>query len=284
MLKLANTAFKSIQYKDMQDENQQSNLQPNSTSNDPVDLTTPQGAIDQPVAMVNGQSTVPSPVQTSDEATGSSMKPSGLGRIIKFALIAIVTIPVIAIVGFIIVFAVSGQVKMTKLQHAADNKLEKLEKMLAIENKVTDARGGVDGDALTANSDPARSTSAYLSFENKTSLQEIEAKLAEAMGKEGFKRDGGDTSPYYKTTSPAYSGGRLDNINRVQMRYSNGQDAIKITYELDKYYACPKEYTCERTEKTKPSEKIYDIRSYASLPVIKVSINYANKNYYQTQL
>lgn len=205
-------------------------------------------------------------------------------KLIKYILISIIAVPVIAIVGFIIIFAVSSQVKMSKLQNAADKKLEYLEQTLAIDGQIKEARATVDGDALTANSNPDQSTFAYLSFENKSSLRAIETKLATAMAKDGFKRDGGDTDPYYKTTSPAYSGGRLDNINRIEMRYSNNQDAIKITYELDKYYACPKEYECERTAKTKSSEKIYDIRSYASLPVVKVSVNYANKNYYLTQL
>ncbi|QQS20125.1 hypothetical protein IPL85_01575 [Candidatus Saccharibacteria bacterium] len=205
-------------------------------------------------------------------------------KILKYALISIAAIPVIVIGGYIIVFVLYGYIKMSKLQNAANNKLEKLEQMLSIDSKVTDARGIVDGDVLTAYNDPAQSSSAYLIFENKSYLREIETKLAEAMAKEGFKRDGGDRAPYYKTTSPAYSGNRLDNINRIEMRYSNNQDAIKITYELDKYYACPKDYMCERTEKSKPSEKIYDIRWYASVPVVKVSVRYADKNYYLTRL
>lgn len=205
-------------------------------------------------------------------------------KLLKYVLVAIVTVPVAVVAGYILIFVVSGQIKMFKLQNAADKKLEKLEQMLAIDGPVKEARAAVDGDALTAKDDPAESTFAYLSFDNKNSLGETETKLVEAMAKEGFERDGGNTAPYYKFTSPAYAGYRLDDANRIVMRYSNDQDAIKITYELDKYYACPKEYTCERTGKTASSEKVYDIQSFASLPVIKVSVNYANKNNYQAQL
>lgn len=266
---------------DMQEDNQQPHPSNNGQANQPAS----QGQMQQPVVIVNGQPSLSTNVQPSNGANDSgSTQSNKTKRFLKFILIAAAAIPVVFIVGYILIFAVSGQIKMSKLQNAADNKLQYLEQMLAVDNKVTEARGTVDGDALTANSDPGRSTFAYLSFENKSSLSEIETKLAGAMAKEGFKRDGGDTTPYYKFTSPAYAGYRLDDANRIVMRYSNNQDAVKITYELDKYYDCPKEYVCERTEKTKSSEKIYDIRSFASLPVTKVSVNYANKSNYQTQL
>lgn len=212
------------------------------------------------------------------------MQPAKPKKFVKYALVTLAAIPAVLIVGYIMVFAVSGQIKMSKLQNAADQRLEKLEQMLSIEGKVNEARATVDGDALTAKDDPAQSTFAYLSFANEGSLQETETKLAAKIAKEGFKRDGGDSAPYYKFTSPAYAGYRLDDANRIDMRYSNGQDAMKITYELDKYYACPTGHTCERTVKSKPTEKIYDLRSFASLPVVRVSINYADSNYYQTQL
>lgn len=228
-------------------------------------------------------------------ASGSAVAPQELtnkspqSKLLKYVLIAasiLIVLPILAIIVMILSFAVDSQVKMTKLQTAADAKAQKLEQMLTPVNKNITAVGVVNGDGLTANSDPIESTHAELSFrnENKSMLSGIESGVDTALEKYGFAREGGDIAPYYQLSSPAYAGYPLEDGNRLVMRYANNSDALLITYQFDKYYDCPATYVCERTEDSKQIDKIYDIRAFATIPVTKVSIIYADKNYYLTQL
>lgn len=198
-------------------------------------------------------------------------------NILKYFVIALLIAPFAAVALFIIYFWVDGDITRYNLQKYANDKAQVLAKILAEGRQDVVAKGHFYGHPFGYDKDPTQSTYSEVKFSNKSSLSEVETKLAARLKQHGFARDGGDALPYYKLFSPAYTGGPLADGNSVVMRYVSDEEVVMITYQLDKYYACPKEYVCERTEESKDTDSIYDIRAYGSLPVTSVSARYAHK-------
>ncbi len=195
-------------------------------------------------------------------------------NILKYVVIALLIAPFAVIALFILYFWVDGEITRYNIQKYSNDKAHALAKILVGEREDVVAQGFIYGHPFGFDKDPTQSTYSVVAFHNKSSLSEIETDLANRLKQHGFKRDGGDTLPYYKLYSPAYTSGPLADGNSIVIRYVSDTELVRVTYRLDKYYACPKEYVCERTAKSKETDNIYDIRAYSSLPVTSVSAEY----------
>lgn len=226
------------------------------------------GPHDSPVAEGQSESVKP-PIESKQKKTFS-----GVLNILKCVVIALLIAPFAVIAFFIIYDAADQKITGYNLQNYANDKAQSMAKILVDEREDVVAQGFIYGRPFGYDKDPTQSTYSVVAFHNKSSLSEIETELANRLKQHGFKRDGGDTLPYYKLYSPAYTGGPLADGNSIVIRYVSDTELVRVTYRLDKYYACPKEYVCERTAKSKETDNIYDIRAYGSLPVISVSAEY----------
>jgi hypothetical protein len=148
-----------------------------------------------------------------------------------------------------------------------------------VQGQPINAKGVVDGDALTANDNPALSTFAHASLDVNKSLVSLEGEVSTNLGKSGFMRDGSPGAPYYETRvgdySASVSGGKYDT---VLFRYIKDDRAIRITYKLDKAYMCPKEYVCVHTPKSKPTDSIYPMNEFGTVSVTRMNINFSDKS------
>lgn len=195
-----------------------------------------------------------------------------LKKTLKRVVIGILMIPAIFIAILLIMIIVPGFFKMTKLNYEA-NKLEKeLSSLTFIEGKNIGAKGIVDGDVLTANSDPARSTFAEGSVEVSGKLAAIETTVNKNLSSSGYNRDGGSKDPYYAATM---NGGSYDSI---QFRYIKDDLAVRVSYKFDRAYTCPDGYVCAHTPKSKPENKTYPVYGFGKLPVKKLYISMSDKS------
>lgn len=203
----------------------------------------------------------------------------------KRTAIAIVAVVVIIPAVLAAVIFVPPGLRMYSLQKVAAEKEKTLTNLQLLSDQGTVANGLVDGNMLSANPDSSKSTLARAQFTTDTTFGTAETDINANLASAGFVRDGTATGPYFKTyrNSGSYLG-QAEDYTGISLRYTRGDEVVLIRYAFDKLYACPEGKTCERTAASKPTDDIYDILAYASLPIKDISIIYASQNYYQTQL
>lgn len=189
----------------------------------------------------------------------------------KKAVLWILAILLIAPVAFVLimimlVFAQSS-LKMNNLNNHAKSLEKELSSLVFVEGQSINAKGVVDGDALTASDNPAQSTFAHGSLNVHKTLASLESEVSTNLGKSGFMREGSPEAPYYATSN---NGGTYDSII---FRYIKGEEAIRVMYKFDKSYTCPKEYVCRHTPKSEPTDNIYPVSRYGALTITKMYIN-----------
>ena len=193
-------------------------------------------------------------------------------KLLLGSLLFILAIPGILFMVVIVFLAVSGSVKMLKLNNHANGLKNELNSVVFIEGQSVKATAVVDGDSLTANDNPAVSTFAQGSLTVDRSLANIESEVNENLSNSGFIYDG---APKYKYYSTSHDGRSYDSVT---FRYLKGDHAIRVVYKFDKSYGCPSGYTCKHTSKTKPTDMVYPVNNLGKIRVTKLNIHLADKS------
>jgi hypothetical protein len=244
-------------------------MEENKNPNDPVATPTNNSVVSPQ------QATAETPV--SQPIVGSSLaqqepRKFNVKKAVLWVLALVLIAPVAFVVIMVILFFAQGSLKMNKLNNHAKGLEKELSSLVFVEGQSINAKGVVDGDALTASDDPNQSTFAQGSLDVNKTLASLESEVSTNLSKSGFTREGGSETPYYATSS---NGGTYDSII---FRYIKGDEAIRVMYKFDKSYTCPKEYVCKHTPKSKPTDNIYPVNGFGTLSVTKMNINFSNKS------
>lgn len=226
---------------------------------------------------------VAAPQQATTEApitqpiVGSSLtQPEPRKFNVKKAVLWIIGIVLITPVAFVVIIIIllfaQGSLKMNKLNNHAKGLEKELSSLVLVEGQSINAKGVVDGDALTASDDPDQSTFAQGTLDVNKTLASLEGEVSTNLSKSGFVREGSPEAPYYATSN---NGGTYDSII---FRYIKGDEAIRVLYKFDKSYTCPKEYVCKHTPRSKPTDNIYPVSRYGTLSIAKMYINLSSKS------
>lgn len=195
---------------------------------------------------------------------------------VKKTVLWIVSIVLIAPIAFVVImillFFAQGSLKMNKLNNHAKGLENELSSLVFVEGHSINAKGVVDGDALTASDNPDQSTFAQGSLEVNKTLASLESEVSTNLSKSGFVREGSPEAPYYATSN---NGGTYDSII---FRYIKDDEAIRVIYKFDKSYTCPKEFVCKHTPKSKPTDNIYPVNGFGTLSITKMHINLSAKS------
>lgn len=150
---------------------------------------------------------------------------------------------------------------------------EELNSLVITDNQSLKSVGYVNGDGFTANDDPNVSTYAQAELEVSKSLSVIETEVNANLVKAGYTREGEPEKPYYATSPDAY------NYSSIALRYTKGERAIKVSYELDKSYGCPKGNICKFTPKNTLPGTNYPLSGFADIPVTHLTVTLGGKTY-----
>lgn len=188
-------------------------------------------------------------------------------------ILAIVLITPVAFVAIIIILLIAqSSLKMNKLNNHAKGLAKELSSLVFVEGQSINAKGFVDGDFLTANDDPTKSTFAHGSLDVNNSLASLASEVSTNLGNSGFTREGSTEAPYYATNMSGVT------YDRITFRYIKGDEAIRVIYMLDKAYTCPKVYICMHTPERKTFDNIYPVNGFDTVTVIKMKINLSDKS------
>lgn len=224
------------------------------------------------VPAINSDGSQKTLVNKSDIPTQTEHAKFKVKKILLRALVFVLVVPLALIIIMIILLFSQGSIKMNKLNNHAKVLEKELDSLVFIEGQSINAKGVVDGDALTASDNPAQSTYARGSLEVNKSLAELETEVSTNLSKSGFTREGGSETPYYATSM---NGGTYDSI---VFRYIRGDEAMRIMYKFDKAYTCPKDYVCKHSPKSLPNDNIYPVNGFGTLVVNKMNISFSDKS------
>ncbi len=163
---------------------------------------------------------------------------------------------------------------MDNLRKNSEVLKSELSSLVFIEGRNVNPTALVQGDALTADKDPAQSSYATGFLNTDSPYSVLEQQITTNLAKSGYVREGSVKGLYYST-------GRFSSkteYKEVVLRYVKDINAIRITYQFGGYYPCPTGFVCSYTPESKPTDNIYPESQFGNLIVKKLYINFANKS------
>lgn len=184
-------------------------------------------------------------------------------------IVLILLAPILYAASMYGVAFLQGSLKMQKLNENAQVLERELGSLTFVDGVSVPARGVVEGDTLTAQSNTAASTFAKGSLSVNRSFESIESEIEKNLATSGFKKEKAGESTAYRTspTSPRH--------DSIVLRYTKNDTAVRVVYQFTQTHSCPKNYICEHTRYIKSNKDPLPLSAFGQYEVSRFDVTYA---------